>query len=64
MRRTLLRVAAWAAATVAAMLVSWFGVHSVLATDVTAPQAIPITAVVAPPASSPVSLSPKLSPTA
>lgn len=46
MRRTLLPVAAWAAATLLGMAMSWFGVHSVLATDATepAPQAIPITA--------------------
>jgi hypothetical protein len=39
-------MAAWVAITALAMAMSWFGVHSVLATDSTgpAPQAIPITA--------------------
>jgi hypothetical protein len=46
MRRTLLRFAAWAGATVGAMAVSWLGVHSVLTTDATGQvsEAIPITA--------------------
>ncbi|GAA5163060.1 hypothetical protein [Amycolatopsis dongchuanensis] len=44
--RTLLRVAAWAAATALGMAMSWFGVHSVLSADASgdAPQAIPVTA--------------------
>ncbi|WP_236791423.1 hypothetical protein [Amycolatopsis sp. GM8] len=60
MRRTLARAAAWTATTAAAIALSWFGVHSVLATDAIgpAPQAIPITA----PATTTVAPSPTLTP--
>jgi len=46
MRRTLLRALAWAAATLVGIAVSWFGVHSVLASNVFADgtQAIPVAA--------------------
>ncbi len=44
MGRTLLRVAAWVAATALAVTMSWFGVHQVLSADVSgdAPLVIPV----------------------
>jgi hypothetical protein len=73
MGRSLLRVAAWAAATTIGMAVSWFGVHSVLATGAleAAPQAIPVappvstvpgTPELVPPTSNPRATTPSSSP--